>query len=86
MTRNPKVHKKKDCPMRKACPWQPCQGFNVKLRVLFGFWVSGIRGSGTVTLNPKLHRIYMGGCQNYGPVLGPYYNTAPIISGTQKVP
>ena len=21
----------------------------------------------------------MGGCQNYGPVLGPYYNTAPII-------
>ena len=23
--------------------------------------------------------IYMGGCQNYGPFLGPYYNTAPII-------
>ena len=22
---------------------------------------------------------YVGGCQNYGPVLGPYYNTAPII-------
>ena len=22
---------------------------------------------------------YMGGCQNYGPFLGPYYNTAPII-------
>ena len=21
----------------------------------------------------------MGGCQNYGPFLGPYYNTAPII-------
>ena len=20
-----------------------------------------------------------GGCQNYGPLLGPYYNTAPII-------
>ena len=26
----------------------------------------------------------MGGCQNYGPFLGPYYNTAPNISGTQK--
>ena len=23
--------------------------------------------------------IYMGGCQNYGAFLGPYYNTAPII-------
>ena len=23
--------------------------------------------------------IYMGGCQNYGPFLGPYYNTAPNI-------
>ena len=22
---------------------------------------------------------HMGGCQNYGPFLGPYYNTAPII-------
>ena len=29
---------------------------------------------------------YMGGCQNYGPFLGlgPYYNTAPKIQGTQK--
>ena len=26
----------------------------------------------------------MGGCQNYGPFLGPYYNTAPIIQGTPK--
>ena len=26
----------------------------------------------------------MGGCQNYGPLLGPYYNTAPNIQGTQK--
>ena len=26
----------------------------------------------------------MGGCQNQGPVLGPYYNTAPNIYGTQK--
>ena len=23
--------------------------------------------------------IYLGGCQNYGPFLGPYYNAAPII-------
>ena len=26
----------------------------------------------------------MGGCQNYGPFLGPWYNTAPTIHGTQK--
>ena len=26
----------------------------------------------------------MGGCQNYGPFLCPYYNTAPFIQGTQK--
>ena len=26
----------------------------------------------------------MGGCQNYGPFLGPYSNTAPNIQGTQK--
>ena len=28
----------------------------------------------------------MGGCQNYGPLLGPYYNTANIILGTQTGP
>ena len=27
---------------------------------------------------------HMGGCQNYGPFLDPYYNTAPNIQGTQK--
>ena len=27
---------------------------------------------------------YMGGCQNYGPFLDPYYNKAPNISGTQE--
>ena len=27
---------------------------------------------------------YMGGCQNYGPFLGPRDNTAPNIQGTQK--
>ena len=26
----------------------------------------------------------MGGCQNYGPFLDPYYTTAPNIWGTQK--
>ena len=26
----------------------------------------------------------MGGCQNYGPFWGPYYNTAPIIYGTHE--
>ena len=33
-------------------------------------------------INPKPSTksfIYMGGCQNYGPFLGPYYNTAPSI-------
>ena len=27
---------------------------------------------------------HVGGCQNYGLFLGPYYNTAPDILGTQK--
>ena len=26
----------------------------------------------------------MDGCQNYGPFLDPYYNTAPNIQGTPK--
>ena len=26
----------------------------------------------------------MNGCQNYGPFLDPYYDTAPCIKGTQK--
>ena len=28
--------------------------------------------------------IYVGGCQNYGPFLDPYYTTAHNIQGTQK--
>ena len=33
----------------------------------------------------RAHRVlHLGGCQNYGPFLGPYYNTAPIIQGTPK--
>ena len=27
----------------------------------------------------SLSFLHLGGCQNYGPFLGPYYNTAPII-------
>ena len=27
---------------------------------------------------------HVGGCQNNGPFLDPYYNTAPSIQGTQK--
>ena len=30
-------------------------------------------------LNLVIAQVYMGGCQNYGPFLGPYYNTAPDI-------
>ena len=40
-------------------------------------WVQG-------PLNPNPHRTHIGGCQNYGLSLGPYYYTAPIIYGTQK--
>ena len=28
--------------------------------------------------------LHVGRCQNYGPFLGPYFNTAANISGTQK--
>ena len=28
--------------------------------------------------------MYMDGCQNYGPFLGPHYNTAPNILGYPK--
>ena len=28
--------------------------------------------------------VYVGGFQNYGPFLDPYYNTTPKVSGTQK--
>ena len=29
--------------------------------------------------NVRAIKDYMGGCQNYGPFLDPYYNTAPNI-------
>ena len=39
-------------------------------------------------LNPnsglKGQQKHVGGCQNYGPFLGPYYNTAPNILGYPK--
>ena len=31
-------------------------------------------------LNPK----YMGDCQNYGPFLGPYYNTGPSLGDPKR--
>ena len=31
-----------------------------------------------------LYWAYMGGCQNDGPFLGPYYTTAPNIKGIRK--
>ena len=33
----------------------------------------------TLNHHTNLKSQHMGGCQNYGPFLGPYYNTAPII-------
>ena len=30
-------------------------------------------------LKAQCGEAYVGSCQNYGPVLGPYYDTAPII-------
>ena len=42
-----------------------------------GFWGLGFR----VEMMPfdRVYEEYMGGCQNYGPFWGPWYNTAPII-------
>ena len=34
---------------------------------------------GRAYFQAHLGRIHMGGCQNYGPFLGPYCNTAPNI-------
>ena len=34
---------------------------------------------GGVEVGLRVYKFKMGGCQNYGPFLGPYYNTAPII-------
>ena len=42
------------------------------------------RESGTDAAKYLLLGFYMGGCQNYGPFLDPYYNTAPNIWATRK--
>ena len=34
--------------------------------------------------NIAVLNLHLGGCQNYGPLLDPYYNSAPKIKGTQK--
>ena len=48
--------------------------FEVCLRPGRKFWSS----------DPAHCQDHMGGCQNNGPFLGPCYNTAPSIKGTQK--
>ena len=37
------------------------------------------RAVGSTTQKLRAHYSHMGGCQNYGPFLDPYYNTAPNI-------
>ena len=36
-------------------------------------------GRNSFHLQQEVQGLDMSGCQNYGPFLGPYYNTAPII-------
>ena len=44
------------------------------------FRVSGFRGLGLLKGEFCASKgLHMGGCQNYGPFLDPYYNTAPNI-------
>ena len=41
---------------------------------------AGFQGAGGASLQPGCRNgNYMGGCQNYGPFLGPHYSTAPNI-------
>ena len=49
-------------------------GFKVQSRLLGGLGLQG-----------RALFMHMGGCKNYGPFLGPDYNTAPIIQGTQNL-
>ena len=48
-----------------------------------GFWAIlslGVLVRSRLTCKPKTYMAgYMGGCQSYGPFLGPYFYTAPII-------
>ena len=49
----------------------------------FGGWALGFSrhdsGPEWYLYECRCKSCYMGGCQNYGPFLGPYYNTAPNI-------
>ena len=56
--------------------------------VLLQPWMMGMVAASVPPPTPGKKRLhddpfsthwYMGSCQNYGPFLGPYYNTAPII-------
>ena len=42
--------------------------------------IMSIASSESIPTKTELHDAYMGGCQNYGSFLDPYYNTAPNIS------
>ena len=49
------------------------QGFALQLRSEIG--ALGADGD----RKEKNRNVYLGGCQNYGPFLAPFYNTAPNI-------
>ena len=60
------------------------ENHNLGFRVL-GFRVKGLGSATTSCKSPeRIEKKDMGGCQNDGPFLDPYYNTAPKIQGTQK--
>ena len=44
------------------------------------------RGYAFVNQSEDLIAAHVGGCQNYGPFLDPYYNTAPNIGVPKKGP
>ena len=64
--------------------------YKVKERVLRVVGSGLLKMRGTITLNPEPYTLNtnskesfpddMGGCQSYGPLLDPYYNTAPHIN------
>ena len=53
----------------------------IPLRVPGTLGVKGHIGPGTqqATIVLTAYDVHMAGCQNYGPFLGPYYNTTPNI-------
>ena len=40
---------------------------------------SGTASKSALRAGVAEYQLHMGGCQKYGPFLGPYYNTAPNI-------